>query len=436
MTPAWTKLRPHDIQRKLWTSPQRFVAVPAGRGSGKTELAKRRLVRYLPVLHKHEWKEHSKYFYGAPTQEQANRIAWEHLRQLIPPQWIKHQDDIKKSEHLIRCTFNTHIADLFVVGLDKPQRIEGLQYDGCVIDESCDIKPLTFALNILPTLGHRKGWCWRIGVPKRRGVGAQEFRELYEKYATGKVLDAMGFTWFSRGIVPDDEIEWALENLDAKDFREQYEAQFETAGGGIFDCFDREYNVRPCSYKPEKAVCIGMDFNVNPMSWVLMHDYKGYMEVFDEIWKRHTNTVECLNILWGRYATHKGGFRFYGDATSKARKTSASRSDFLQIHNDERFQGVGRTIHFPDSNPAVLDRFAATNRMLCTARGDRKLFIDAKCEQLIRDLESRFYKAELREPDDKGDLGHMTDALGYAIYYIYPITMHVTGKMTVGSIVG
>jgi hypothetical protein len=52
----WQPLRPHVVQSQLWHSTARFRVVPAGRRSGKTELAKRRLVlcglaggRYFPT---------------------------------------------------------------------------------------------------------------------------------------------------------------------------------------------------------------------------------------------------------------------------------------------------------------------------------------------------------------------------------------------------
>ena len=162
---TWKPLRHHPVQAELWTCPARFVAVAAGRGSGKTELAKRRLIRYLPV--RKPWPD-PRYFYGAPTEKQAKRIAWNDLNKLCPRQWVK---EIKLSELTIVTVFG---SSLTVVGLDQPQRIEGVQWDGAVIDESCDIKPGTFALNVLPALLHREGWCWRIGVPKRRGIGAAE----------------------------------------------------------------------------------------------------------------------------------------------------------------------------------------------------------------------------------------------------------------------
>ena len=44
LTPRWTPLRPHPLQSQYFNSPHRFNVLPCGRRSGKTELAKRKLV--------------------------------------------------------------------------------------------------------------------------------------------------------------------------------------------------------------------------------------------------------------------------------------------------------------------------------------------------------------------------------------------------------
>ena len=81
LTPAWTQLRFHEKQNKLWRSAANYVAVAAGRGSGKTELARRRIIRYLPI--KKDWP-YPIYAYCLPTYKQARRVAWRPLLNLIP----------------------------------------------------------------------------------------------------------------------------------------------------------------------------------------------------------------------------------------------------------------------------------------------------------------------------------------------------------------
>jgi len=380
-------------------------------------LAKRRLVRFLPV--QKAWED-PRYFYGAPTYEQAKRIAWDHLLRLIPENWIAGSPS--HSELVIRTVFG---SELWVVGLDKPARVEGVQWDGCVIDESCDIKPGTFDRNVLPALSWRDAWCWRIGVPKRHGIGVAEYREFFQRAAAGELENAAGFTWPSEGIVPQAALDHAKQHMDIKDFREQFEAKFETAGGQIFFAYTEEYNVRPVTYRPDKAIVVGSDFNVDPMAWVIGHRWLDRFEVFDELWMRNTNTMAALDVLYQRYQDHQAGFEFYGDATGRARKTSAVETDYLIIANDERFKRLGRSIHYPEKNPAVQDRFAACNAMFRNAAGDCRLFIDPRCKHLKDDLQMRGYKPGSRDPDDSGDVGHITDALGYIISLLYPIRVRI-----------
>lgn len=350
-------------------------------------------------------------------------IAWDHLQDLVPREWVA-PGGIDRSLLRIRTRFG---SELWIRGMDKPMRVEGVQWDGCVLDESCDLKRGTFTRNVLPMLMHRDGWCWRIGIPKRQGPSAKEYRAFYEDACDGKIPDSAGFQWPSSDILSPEAIAIAQASMDVKDFREQFDAKFETAGGQLFYAFDRRHNVRPCAYRCNEPLLISSDFNVDPMSWVVGHlRGRDGIDWINEIWMRDTNTRQTLDKLWEMYGHHRGGFRFYGDATSAQRHTSASKSDYQQILLDGRFKGAGRTLHYPRSDPRRLNRFAACNMMLCNAAGEQRMFIDPKCKHLIEDLESRYCPPGESYPEDSGDLGHMTDAMGYAVYVLFPLSVSVT----------
>ena len=425
-------MRPHPVQYAAWSTPKRFSALPCGRRSGKTELAKRRLVAYLPV--KVPGCVRPRYAFCGPTNDQAKEIAWQDFLDLVPDRWIaggKGGPNVSYSTLKIETIFG---SSLRVVGLDRPERIEGKYLNGVVMDESSDMKPGTFDRVILPMLADFGGWAWRIGVPKRQGIGALEFRKFCESCTSGEYPNSDCFAWPSADILPPDEIKHARETLDPKDFREQYEASWETAGGGIFHAFDRQYNVRPCAYRPELPIVVGCDFNVDPMAWVMGHNIEQKrVEWFDELWMRNTNTEAALAVLAGRYADHKSGWQFYGDASSQNRNTRASQTDYAFILNDSQFKKMGRTVHFPSANPPVQDRFAACNAMFLNAAGERRMFVDPRCKHLIEDLENRSYKPGTREVSDKqgSDQGHVTDALGYPIFRLFPIRIAMPGTVAV-----
>lgn len=420
---GWPQLEYHATQNALWRCDKRFVYVPAGRASGKTELSLRRLVTKLHPTDG-PFAEDPILVYAGPTYGQAKRTAWRKLLKLIPNHWIT---DISITELSITTKFG---SQLFLIGLDKPERIEGIQIDGIVVDENCDIKPGTFDLSILPTLTWREGWAWRIGVPKRYGPGAAEFRNRFEKAVAGDLPDSAGFTWPSSEIVPPELLETARATMDEKDFAEQFDASWLTSSGGVFHAFDKQYNVRPCTYNPDSAVLVGSDFNVNPHCSILAHLKDDVLLVFDELFLRNSNTPDMLNVLTKRYENHRGGWQFYGDATGQARKTSASISDYAHITTNTQLKTMGRTLHYPAKNPPISDRFAATNARLCSGDDNRRVFIDAHCTHLITDLEIRAFKADNHSPADSGDIGHMSDALGYLIYRRWPLTFEQTSYST------
>lgn len=384
----------------------------------------RKLVRHLPV--KKAWPD-PRYFFASPTYQQCKKVAWDRFLTLIPSNWIAGEPSI--TELSIKTVFG---SELFLVGLDKPKRIEGLILDGGVIDECSDIKVGTFDLSILPTLVWRNGWCDFIGIPKRFGIGAIEYKDRCEKAADGELPDSAVFAWPSEGIVPKDYLEICRATMDAKDFDEQFNASWVTASGGIFHAFDREYNVRPCLYDENKTLIVGMDFNVDPLCWVICQMNGASLEVVDEIFIRNTNTPEALKVLLNRYSNHKGHFEIYGDASSRGRHTSAQQTDYQHISNDMKLKALGRTLHFDRSNPPVADRFAETNARICSGDGQRHVFVGSQCKHLIQDLESRCYKLGTREADDSGrDSGHSTDALGYIIHKLWSLHLVIPNTQIV-----
>jgi hypothetical protein len=419
----WNRLRPHKKQSQAWGCQERFVVLCCGRFSGKTEISRRRIVSYLPV--KKEW-DRPNYFYALPTYGQAKKVAWQQLLDLLPPHWLYRRPS--DSSMVIETVFG---SKLYVLGLDQPARVEGIEWDGCVIDESSDQKAGTFDRSVRPALAVRSGWCWRIGVPKRYGPGASEFKHAFELGQKGEG-GYRSFTWPSWEVADKDEIESLREQLDAKDFEEQIGGSWVSAGGLAYHAFNRSINVKATRYDPTRPILVGSDFNVDPMAWVLgqlvpLKDGEKGIEIFDEIWLRNTNTKDTLDILWQRYGeTHKGGWVFTGDASSKNRHTAASKSDYRQLLNDSRFQAK---VRYDSSNPAVKDRVAAVNTLLKNAAGKTRLWVDDRCQHLILDLSNRSVDptgAPMLAEGGTGrkDSGHATDALGYLVYKYFPIIVN------------
>lgn len=426
---AWFKFKYHEEQQRFWNCQRRFQWLDCGRASGKTALAKRKLVK------KHLWRNvfsantHTRckrplYAYTAPTVAQAKRIAWDDFQSLIPSDWLlPGTKGVNKTDLCLTTEFGSR---LFIVGMDHPERIEGDQYAGIIRDECSDQKPKSFERSILPALSTYRGWCWNLGVPKRQGPGAADFKRACKRHRTGKRdPDSISFTWASRDLIdPDIDLQARLA-LDSRDYAEQFNAEWQTSGGGAYHAFDENENCKPCEYYRDMLLYIGCDFNVCPMAWVLLHRHSDTWEVFDEIWKRDTNTPATLKTLYQKYRKHRGGFLFIGDAAARQRKTSAAMSDYEHIHKHEGFKRLGRKIDFPRAAPAIEDRLASTNAQFCNAAGQRRLFIDKKrAPNLFNDLDVRHFLEGTRTLADQGkpgDVGHAADGLDYVIHRVTPL---------------
>jgi hypothetical protein len=427
----WSKLRYHPGQWAAITSQAKFINLICGRRSGKTDLARRKIV--LSLTEKKPWND-PRYFYALPTYRQAKKVAWMEFLKLIPKSWIHTQNVM---DLYIKTIFG---SELYVVGMDSPQRIEGLGYDGCVVDEACDHKPGSFDLSILPAITDRDGWAWRIGVPKRTGTCSQEVKVAYDRGLDPDFPDIESYSWKSSDILPESIIAERRRVMDERDFREQFEATWEQAGGTIFYTFDKSKNVYEeiCQYRPHLPLYIGQDFNVDPMCWVIgqcIQDHPMFpgmkiLVIFDELFIHNTNTLDSLKELYNRYGDkHKGQWRFYPDASSTSDKTSAACSDYVHIINFCRTNKLDFVICAPKKNPRLKDRFSVTNAAICNTDGDRRLFVHPKCRRLIMDLEYRSYKEGSMMPlENDKNMGHSSDSLGYLCWGEFPMELEdVTG---------
>lgn len=406
----WHELKYHPIQQAYFTCQKRRVFCAAGRNSGKSHLAKRKITLEL-------FKPDAQYFYAAPTYGQVTKLCVEGnepLINFIPKEIIK---DFSRSELRVETIFN---SKLWFVGLDKPARVEGMQFHGAVIDERCDIKSKAIDLSIIPTLTQYNGWLWEIGVPKRVGEGAASFRE---RFITPQDPDVGVFEWKSSDIISPELLKFAQSQLSIKDYNEQYNASWEDNAGIIFYAFSKN-NIKPCNYNPNMPIIVSSDFNVSPMAWILAHKYPDHIEIFDEVFEHNTNVIECLNILHNKYNGHNGWI-FVGDASAHNRQSATGQAALTIINNDNRF--INKQVHYASANPPVANRFAATNGALRSADNNYRIIMDARCIHIINDLETRYYKEGLSEPADPqgSDMGHESDALGYLVWHYYPLVNNI-----------
>lgn len=413
-------------QQSFLTDEHRFIAIPAGRRSRKTLIGKRK------ILIKAFENPGFRYFMGAPTEDQARSIFWNDL--------LSDTHYFRKSKNATSLTIELlNGAVIKVAGLDKPERIEGRPWDGCLITESANIRPNAWKANVRPALADRGGFAILEGVPE----GLNWFYDKCIDAAGGALpttvpggvmqenqdsKDWIYYSWFSSDVLDMAEIESMRQELDERTFRQEAEASFEGYGGRAYYNFGND-NLKLIQYRDDIPVHVGMDFNVNPMTATLSHIYGDELHQFGEIYLPHSNTPQMIEELesygegWSGTGKKikRGQIIIYPDSTGRAMKSSATRSDIGLLEK------AGFEVRAKSANPREKDRVMSMNCIMKSAAGKVRYYVNPKtCPKTIRDYNKVGRENDGRIKKDKdamvGGLTHISDGQGYCVYYNFPIS--------------
>ena len=410
-------------QLSIVEDPARFRVAICGRRFGKTHISIRTLCEWARDPDKEVW-------YCAPTYRQAKQIVWRKLKNKLQDlRWVQ---KINEAELTILLKNGSTIS---LKGADSPDSLRGIGLDGLILDEFADIDPEAWYEVLRPTLADKQGKAMFIGTPKGTGNWAHD---LYNMPVDNPgIWASYTYTTLDGGQVKPEEIEAARKDLDERTFRQEFMASFETYAGRIYYAFERKQNVRPLNigeptgpFKDikQQIIHIGIDFNVNPISAVVMVKGGETLYVIDEIRIFGSNTEELVQEIKERYGACK--IIAYPDPAGRQRKTSAGGATDITI-----LQNAGFVVKAPYKHTPVRDRINAVNARLCGSDGIRRLLFDPKVKYTIEGLERHTYKEGTSQPDKDSGYDHQMDALGYAVDYLFPVnrdTSHIEQPKTWG----
>jgi len=456
----WTQLRPHLAGEAYSNSPHRFNTVAAGRRSGKTERLKRKLV-LRAMGASTTWEP--RFFAAAPTRDQAKRIFWDDLKALTP-RWLLAE---RPSESELKIRLVTG-AEIWVQGLDKPERIEGSPWDGGGITEFGNVHPQAWPMNIRPALADRNGWCDLEGVPEGRNhyyEADSRARALMKELGAASEWGAFG--WPSADVLPASEIEAMRADMDDLTFEQEANASFISFEGRAYYPFTEAVHCAPLKYDLKQPLVLCFDFNVEPGVCAIVqeqqlphkyeHDAKGLpilskpivgTGVIGEVHiPRNSNTpAVCRAILKNKDGTdsvwskHIGPVRCYGDATGGARGTAQTEGSDWDLIRAELKPTFGARLDFrvKSANPRERSRINAVNSRLKSSVGNVRCMVDGgKAPNVVKDFEGTpLLKGGSGEIDKKKApmLSHVSDAIGYYLEYEYPVADDRMRRVTIGGV--
>ena len=353
-----------------------------------------------------------------PTLALAEELFVQPMKDIFERNGIHYNYNISKTK------FVTPYGHIKIYQLQKPQRIIGAELSYIGFDEfdveswkNCDIA-------YKKAIGRMRGsedceiyivsspegfhYCHHIGVEN-----ANENISLIH----GKTTD--------NPYLPDSYIDLLENNYDETMLKAYRDGQFVNISAlSTYHSFERSKNVKECEYDRNLPVQIGLDWNVDPLCAVLFHTYptEPKVKIFDAISLSHQGegdllTARMCNTIKEKYPNSR--YIVYPDASGAQRHTSAQFSDIDILKQN------GFVVKVRKTNPPVVNRVNSVNKML-----EGNIIIDPRCKMLIQDLEKVTNKEGTRDIDKSNKLlTHMTDALGYAIEWEFPII-----KPTLGAI--
>lgn len=216
-----------------------------------------------------------------------------------------------------------------------------------------------------------------------------------------------------------DFYERLKESYDEKFYEQEVIGSYLSMDGGrVYSTFSRSEHVRPQTVRPELPLYWALDFNVDPMSSVIVQVAGDRVWVVDEIVIRRGSTAQACGEFLKRYPRHDAGVVIFGDASGFHQQTTGMSDyemvrDYFQAHS-----GMRVNYRIPRSNPGVRDRVNLLNNQLRSAGGTVRMWVDGRCKELIKDFEQVSYKANTNQIDKDRDRlrTHLSDALGYLVW--------------------
>ena len=280
---------------------------------------------------------------------------------------------------------------------------------------------------------------------------AKSMREQFSEAENPEWRDILGR---KRGepLCPDRFNEHDLALFRGSSLRDWYSLYQQRPGdeaddGNVYHCFDERTHCKPLNRDEAMQLFVSLDFNVNPGSIVIGQYDRGVgyrlmnrCEILEEIVIPNSNTMDMMAKLLMELKKYQWGYTLevevYGDAAGTQRSSQSQKSNWQIV---AEYFAMDTSIHYrflrKKANPMIVDRVNAVNTMLKSADGTVRLYVDdVKCPELIKDFKKVKWQTDSAGSSsgllDKSDAKrtHISDALGYALEYLFALKGRAGGR--------
>lgn len=396
----------HKKQFELFNGIAKFDVIAGGRRSGKTFTAKRKLFFRAS-------RKKGLYFCCAPTMPQAKAIFWSDLKAYFPP--IYRSKKPNESQCII---YLANGGEIRVIGLDSPQRFEGIPWTGGIIDEFDNLKSHAWGSHVRPALDTigLDTWCIMCGVPEGKYL-------LYD--LSKKALDDDNwryYHWTSEEVLPAHVIESAKRDLSPLQYKQEYLASFDTSSKIVYSDYSSEENNTNATLNEHLPIHWTHDFNYAPMSSAIIQEHEDNYCVVDEIIINGADGSHVANEFVEKYRDHKNKrvyiFGDYNGVNGEKHNLSSNYKVIEQILLENGWE-TSRHIR---KNPLIIDGQNSLRGLICNNYNERKLLVNVrKCHYVDNGLSRTSLKDGSTFQEVEDEYQHVTTALRYWSFTLFPI---------------
>ena len=396
---------PH--QREWWNMPNFIKALVTGYGGGKTmTLGKRAIYAALvnapvPVMT------------VSPTYPMAEATVVETIGELLDGRCTleKHLKYrlLKKTPFQFEITNRSREATIKCYSGEKPARLKGPNIGPAYIDEPF-IQHQDVYRQVIARVRHPMAKFKEIGLTGTpEGVVGWGF-ELCEGEAGVKqnVGLVQASTTENRALGEDyvERMESAYDEAALAAYRDGKFVNMST--GRVYHSFDPTVHIVDEEIPAGAELCVGMDFNADPMAYVVFWRKGQRVHFVAEYERFDSDAEECAGYISREHPTVR---KVYADASGNQRSHAGGGGKSAHAYlRQGGFQVVCRP-----GNPPIVDRRNAVNGGLRHGR----VTISPNCKKLKTYLMANTHK-EAHTKAQKA-MGHLLDAFGYPIAFLFPV---------------
>ena len=368
---------------------------------------------------------------AASNQTQLNTVAVAQLTKILDQcgvAWVRGEEP---KWYASKFTNHTNVLSIitgaqrllrsfFETGGAADRNIRGLNLGYAWLDESRELSSEVFDV-ILACLRDPNGPCHMRLTSTPNGKDWQWRKFLSEDKLKGTTCHR--WTTHENKHLDKSFAASLKERLDTDTYNQEVLGSIVDFGANQVFRFTRERNVLPLEFNSKLSLYYSTDLNVQNYSGVIVqYDPRSKTAyVLDEIYFRNNgNTSRACEEVLLRYSEHiklVPEFLYMADEAGQARSTRVSYNDIDIMQQAFKKIPNSRTLNGP-RKPHVVESVTALNGMLDPADKVVRLYVDPKCKQLIKDLEScRWLEGEPRRMDKSDpDLTHCVDSLRYVCW--------------------